>query len=306
MNNNEATRPDCVVKTPMQLDFFNDSHSVALRNDVILALLRCDVPASKRAWETLSKHHPQEDCLDDLMLLIKALTESTSSPFQSHAELCNERLALQNKITPSALHGLGRTEALPWLGQRWQDLAQRATALPYRAEHPQDHAAPLWLQARQWQAAADAVAGIESWRRIPAPLSWMLHARLKLQGLQANWGLLAELAWLSPQRLADVMAQVVDPILQTLATQFEQDFDGTGDTSDLAWLPAWVLTQRPALASALTQAQASQHTEPEQALRVLLELLGLERQGRQRDVIERRIILRGLHAGLYSAYMASR
>jgi len=41
-------------------------------------------------------------------------------------------------------------------------------------------------------------------------------------------------------------------------------------------------------------------------MRVLLELLGLERQGRQRDVIERRKTLRGLHAGLYAAYMASR
>jgi len=290
----------------MQLDFFNDSHSVTLRNDVILALLRCDGPAAELAWKTLSKHHPQDDCLDALMLLIVALSERKSSPFQSHAELCNERLALQNQIIPSALHSLGRTEAIPWLGQRWQELAQRATALPYRAEYLEDHAAPLWLQAGQWQAAADAVAGIESWRRIPAPLSWMLHARLKLQGLQTNWGLLAELAWMSPQRLADVLALVDEPILQTLVSQFEQHFEGLGDTSDLAWFPAWVLTQRPALASALTQAQVSQHTAPEQAMRVLLELLGLERQGRQRDVIERRKTLRGLHAGLYAAYMASR
>ena len=290
----------------MQLDFFNDSHSVTLRNDVILALLRCDVPAAKLAWKTLSKHFPQDDCLGALMMLMEALAERTSSPFQTHAALRNERLALQNTITPGALHGLGRTEALPWLRQRWQALAQRATALPYRAEHLEDHAAPLWLQAGQWQAAADAVAGIESWRRIPAPLSWMLHARLKLQGLQANWGLLTEMAWMSPQRLVDVMAQVDDPILQSLVTQFELHFDGAGDISDLAWFPAWVLTQLPALASALTKAQASQHTAPEQALRVLLELLGLERQGRQRDVIERRKALRGLHAGLYSAYMASR
>jgi len=78
------------------------------------------------------------------------------------------------------------------------------------------------------------------------------------------------------------------------------------DATDLAWFPAWVLTQRPALASALTQAQAGQHHPPEQALRVLLELLGLERQGRQHDVIERRKTLRGLHAALYAAYLATR
>ena len=48
------------------------------------------------------------------------------------------------------------------------------------------------------------------------------------------------------------------------------------------------------------------HGEPEQAMRVLLEMLGLERQGRQREVIEHRKTLRGLHSGLYAAYLATR
>ncbi len=94
-------------------------------------------------------------------------------------------------------------------------------------------------------------------------------------------------------------------MLQLLG-KFQADFEGAGDSSDLAWFPAWVLTERPALAAHLTQAQASQHSAPEQALRVLIELLGLERQGRQRDVVERRRTLRGLDAPLYTAYMATR
>ncbi len=67
-----------------------------------------------------------------------------------------------------------------------------------------------------------------------------------------------------------------------------------------------MLTERPSLAEYLAQAQASQHSDPEKAMRVLVELLGLERQGRHHDVIERRKTLRGLHASLYAAYMASR
>jgi len=290
----------------MQLDFFNDSHSVTLRNDVILALQRCDVPAAEHAWETLDKHYPGDACLVAMLRLIEALAARTQAPFQTHAELCAARLALQDNITPAALQSLGQAEAAPWLRQRWQELATRAAALPFRADQLEDHAAPLWLQAGQWQCAADAVAHIESWRRIPAPLSWMLHARLKLQGLQANWGLLAELAWLSPQRLDQLTQRAPEPLLHTLLAKFAQQFDGAGDANDLAWFPAWVLTERPALASALTQAQAGQHHPPEQALRVLLELLGLERQGRQHDVIERRKTLRGLHAALYAAYLATR
>ena len=41
-------------------------------------------------------------------------------------------------------------------------------------------------------------------------------------------------------------------------------------------------------------------------MRVMLELLGLERQGRQRDLIELRKTLRGLNGALYAAYMATR
>lgn len=290
----------------MQLDFFNDSHSVTLRNDVILALQRCDVPAAEQAWETLAKHHPDDDCLADLLRLTVALSERTPAPFQAHADLRSARLALQDHTTPAALHSLGATEATLWLRQRWQELAERAAPLPYRAEHLDEHAAPLCLAARQWQAAMDAVSKIESWRRIPAPLSWMLQARLQLQGLQANWGLLAELAWLAPRRLEAVVQQTSEPILHTLVRKFEAHFEGAGESHDLAWFPAWVLTERPALAPALTQAQASQHTRPEQAMRVMVELLGLEHQGRQREVIERRKTLRGLHGSLYAAYMATR
>jgi len=47
-------------------------------------------------------------------------------------------------------------------------------------------------------------------------------------------------------------------------------------------------------------------TAPERAFRTLVELLGLERQGRQRDIIERRKTLRDLHPSLYAAYMRTR
>lgn len=290
----------------MQFDFFTGNHSAILRNDVILALEQCDVPAAQKAWETLTRHDPHDDGAAPLLLLIVSLAERTSTPFQLHAELRAARLELQCKISPAAMAGMGDREATAWLHQRWQELAKRAASLAFCAGQADDHAAPLWLQGRQWQAAADAVASIESWRRIPVPLSWMLLARLQLQGLQTNWGLLAELAWMAPRRLEAVLQQTTDPILQALAGKFEESFEGVGDADDLAWFPAWVLTERAALAPALTQALASQYTQAEQAMRTMIELLGLERQGRQREVIEHRKTLRNLHGGLYAAYMATR
>ena len=290
----------------MQFDFFTDSHSVAFRNDVIVALEQCDASAARLAWQALGRHYPQDECLSPLLMLIEALARRTQAVFHDHDALGLARKDLLDDITPAAYSGLGAPGAALWLQARWQELAQRAEPLAYRAEHSEDHSAPLWLRAANWQAAVEAVARIESWRRIPAPLSWMLHARVALQGLQANWGLLAELAWLSPGRLDEVVKQACDPVLQQWVAKFEQIFEGLGDASDLAWFPAWLLTERPALAGHLALAQASQHSAPEQAMRVMVELLGLERQGRQHDVIAHRKTLRDLHASLYGAYMATR
>ena len=289
----------------MQFDLFNGSDRVALRNDVILALAQGHATAAQAAWCTLRQHFPEDHCLGAFQVLIKTESQHTSAVFVDHNALRDARLALVQTLTPAAKCCLGQ-QADTWLRSHWQNLAQRASHLDYRADTPDDHAAPLWLCADNWQACAESVSSIVSWRRIPTPLSWMLQARLKTQGLFANWGLLAELAWMSPQRLRAVIQQSDDPILVAWVTKFELNFEDSGDDRDLAWFPAWVLTEQPALASALTQAQASQHSEPEQAMRVLLELLGLERQGRQRDIVEARKSLRGLHGALYAAYLATR
>ena len=290
----------------MQFDLFNDSHNVVLRNDVIHALEQSEVATAQSAWETFRQKYPQDEHLDALRVLIDAVAERTQTVFQTHVLLRGARQVLQDTIEPAARRTFAEQAAVAWLRTRWQELAERAAPLAFDANHGEDHSAPLYLRASKWQAAADAVASIESWRRIPTPLFWMVQARLQLVGLQTTWGMLAELAWLAPHRLDELVTQAIDPTLQQLMHRFESDFEGVGDASDLAWFPAWVLTERPGLAAYLAQAQASRHSDPEQALRVLVELLGLERQGRHHDVVERRKTLRGLHASLYAAYMATR
>jgi hypothetical protein len=41
-------------------------------------------------------------------------------------------------------------------------------------------------------------------------------------------------------------------------------------------------------------------------MRLVVELLGLERQGRHAELMQRRRALRDLHGDLYAAYMATR
>jgi hypothetical protein len=76
--------------------------------------------------------------------------------------------------------------------------------------------------------------------------------------------------------------------------------------ADLAWFPAWVLCEKPALASWLGHAQPGLQNPPERAMRLLIDLLHLERQGRQRELVVQRRNLRDLQPVLYAAYMKSR
>ena len=290
----------------MQFDLFNDSQNVVLRNDVVHALERCDAEAARSACASLREKCPGDEQLDALQLLVEAVADRSDARLQTHAALHAARHDLQDRFEPAARRVLSNDSATHWLRARWQALAQRADLLAFDPNHAQDHAAPLYLRAGQWQAAADAVAAITSWRRIPTPLFWMVQARLQLLGLQSSWAMLAELAWLSPARLDELVPQAIDPTLGQLMHTFQARFEGEGEVGDLAWFPAWLLTERPGLVSLLSQAQASQHSDPEKAMRVMVELLGLERQGRHHDVVARRKTLRGLHASLYAAYMATR
>ena len=66
------------------------------------------------------------------------------------------------------------------------------------------------------QRAAEAVVDIASWRRIPVPLAWMAEARYRMYGLDDSLALLAELAWLSPQRFDALSRRLADPRLESL------------------------------------------------------------------------------------------
>lgn len=290
----------------MQLDIFEHSRDVVLRNDVAQALERYDAAAARAAVERLAIERPLDDSLPASRVLVEMLDVGDGNAFENHAALRLARETLSESIRPAAMRTFPDQTAAAWLARQWQGLARRAGLLAFNAQCLDDHAAPLWLKAREWKAATQAVKTIESWRRIPAPLAWMVEARLNLLGLDASWSMLAELAWLSPGRLGDLARRSPDPLLPQLMRKFEAEFDGAGDSSDLAWFAAWVLTQRPRLSEKLATAQASQHTPPEQAMRLLVELLGLERQGRQHDIIPRRRALRDLHPSLYAAYMSGR
>jgi hypothetical protein len=289
-----------------QLDLFAHSRDVMLRNDALQALQQRDAGRARAARVALAAEAPADPLLPALATVARELEHRDDAPFADHDALAAERRRLDRESAPAARHVFGGADADVWLRPLRRTLAQRADALPFVAARADDHAATLWLQAEDWAAAAAAVQRIESWRRIPAPLAWMLEARCRSDGIDACWPLLAELAWLAPQRLAALRPRLPDPLLQRPLERFDAEFDGDGSADDLAWFPAWLANAQPTLAPRLALAQPGLQGAPERGLRLTVELIGLERQGRHHELMQRRKALRELHAGLFSAYMATR
>lgn len=292
-----------------QLDLFADSRDVMLRNDAIEAILRCDVAGAQRAGGALAEFDASDGVLAPLATLIAALEAAASTPAplaHPEAAMVAHRHLAEN-VAPAARQLL-RGEAARWLAPMWRSLAERSAALPYRAEQPEAHAAANWLLGGEFDAAARAVLSIASWRRIPQPLAWMVLARHATEGLDAVWPLLAELAWLSPRRLAEVLPALQDPLLERLRRRFELEFepeDAAGHAA-LAWFPAWVLNDQPALLPRLRVAEPGLDSQAERAFRSICELLGLERQGRHAELVAGRKRLRDLAPALYAVYMKTR
>jgi hypothetical protein len=155
-------------------------------------------------------------------------------------------------------------------------------------------------------AAREAVEGIESWWRIPAPLAWMTEARYRTGGLDAAWPLLAELAWLAPARFAALLSALGDASLDTLRRRFDAAFPGTGEVDDYAWFPAWLLVVKPALAGRFGEARVQCDLAASRATALLGEILRREHEGDQHELVSLRQKLSRLHAGLFDVYMATR
>lgn len=195
----------------MQLDIFEHSRDVMLRNDVVHALEKRDEAVARASWQALATEFPHDPSLPALLVLAGAIEARSQTAFLDHDALRQARQAVENDVQPAALCTFGEKGSAAWLCPLWQELAQRAAPLAFRADRGEDHSAALWLRAENWKAAVDAVTTIESWRRIPVPLAWMAEARVRLYGLQPTWAMLTELAWLSPRRFDELAQRSGDP-----------------------------------------------------------------------------------------------
>ena len=199
-----------------QLDIFDDSRDVMLRNDVLSALRRNDPSAARRALQRLSSEYPDHDSLAAFAILVHALEKHNALPVANHDAVAAARKDLLDRVEPAAGQWFGLRAATAWLSPLWQNIASHATPLPFLPERSECHPAPLWLHAREWGQAISATEQINSWRRIPAPLAWMTEATYRLNGIEASLAMRVEFAWLSPVRFDALAKRLADPALNAL------------------------------------------------------------------------------------------
>ncbi|MBW7900697.1 MAG: hypothetical protein H3C26_04425 [Rhodocyclaceae bacterium] len=284
----------------MQLDIFRHSRDVALRNALIDAMKRRATAAVDSAAAALAAEYPADALLPDAAELCRWLR--TSLP---QADAAAALADMEGRIEPAARRVLGNG-ARAWLAPCWQELARTMAGQAFDPDAEALHAAPLFLRAGDWRAAVTAVESIPAWRRRPAPLGWMIEARRHLDGAAAVWPMLAELAWMAPQRARRLLPRLADDRLASLLRRFDSEFAGSDGPDGFSLFPAWLLVEDGSFAAPLKSAEQGRGTGPERCARLVVTLLGLERQGRHDELIESRRRLRDLDGALFEWYMRSR
>lgn len=290
---------------PRQLDLFEDSRNVILRNDVIAALSQRDGAACERAVAVLAAEYGEDLRLPAFRLLCETLRSTLPVPLGREAAGAILQDYDGGAVAAAAREVFG-PDAQHWLSPLWQKLANAIAGYPFDPGRETLHAAPALLRGSRWEAAVACIEGIASWRRQPAPLAWMIEAKCRIDRVYAIWPLLAELAWMAPTRAQALVPRLAQPELDRLVSCFDNEFEGEGTAGDFAWFPAWALVAEGALAEALRDAAAGANSPPERCTRIVLELLTLERRGRHAELIEGRRKLREAHPGLFARYMQIR
>src|SRR5262249_11087963 len=78
----------------MQLDIFEHSHDVMLRNDVVHALERHDAAAARAAHDRLARECPADESRPALYALLDGLERADGRSFADHATLKQARQAV--------------------------------------------------------------------------------------------------------------------------------------------------------------------------------------------------------------------
>ena len=288
----------------IQLDLFLDSRSVMLANEALDALVKRDGPRAVRTVVELRAEAPDYPSLRALEVLAHALTE-WRQPTGDVAKICSAVTWLEQVVGPAARHAAGSQAELV-LDAFFRDLADSARGLAYDPAQPKAHRAWLSLRCGDWAEAEAAALSIAGGTDIGDVLHWLCIARYRQRGLAAARPAIFRLAWHEPQRLASVVEELGDQLLDRAFQSFQRacDWESVEAPELPAWFPAWYVIEHPAVSNDFDYVDPP--TSPARAAQLLTSIIALERQADWKRLIALREQLRALNSDLFSVYMTRR
>jgi hypothetical protein len=289
----------------IQLDLFLDSRAVMLANEAVRAILDRDGPRALHYTCELRAEASDYPTLRPLETLGRALVEwrRTASDVTSILSAIGW---LEQVVVPAAREAFGASGD-DVLAPFFRDLVETSRGLAYVPSHGKAHCAWLSLRCGDWEQAEDFALGIPGASAIPDALHWLTVARYRRRGLSAARPTLFGLAWRDPSRLAVLIDELQDEVLER---DFRR-FNGACEWTDIearelpAWFPAWYVLEHPAAAADFDVDEASM-AAPVQAARLVARVLERERQGDWKALVALRDRFRLLSVDLFSLYMARR
>lgn len=289
----------------LQLDLFLDSRSVVLANEAASALLARDAERSARCVAELRSLAPDYPSLESFEILAHALAEWRQPPGDVE-QIISAIETLELVLAPAAKQALGPA-ATQMLDAFFRDLAQASHGLPYDRARAKAHEAWLRLRCGDWAGAEAAALSIPRVAKVPDALHWLTVARYRQRGLAAARPTLFALACHEPQRLAAVVGELSDELLERDLRRFE----GACEWADVeanelaAWFPAWYVLEHPATGKDVADLELPSRA-PAKAAKLLVRIFELERQADWRALVALREELRQLSSDLFTLYMAPR
>ena len=288
-----------------QLDLFLDSRAVTLANEAIDALSARDAvraPASLDRLRREARDHPALPALETLAGALAGWRKPDADP----AAIVRAVQWLDNAIAPAAGRALGPA-ALAFVGGFFRDLADAARGLAYEPARATAHRAWLCLRCGEWGEAEEAARAIPGSTQNPDALHWLCVARYRRYGLAAARSSLFALAWHAPQRLPSILAELDDELLDGDWQAFDRasEWESVQESELPAWFPAWYLLEHPVVGKELDNVEFPD-SPPAKAVRLLLDLLEMEKRGNRPKLTIQREQLRLLNPDLFSLYMGRR
>lgn len=141
----------------MQLDIFEHSRDLMLRNDVLLALEQRDTVAARAAGQKLEAEFPGDHALPSLRRLVTTLEHPEGPHFADVDEATLALQHMQRDVEPAAQRLWGDQAGAAWLVPLWRQLAGRAARLSFKAD--KHLAREVDLRSRFYRLDCDATDG---------------------------------------------------------------------------------------------------------------------------------------------------